>query len=73
MKGKNMVTIVGMAVVLALLGAGAAISAQDRYTLKVPGGLAFSEFRGYEGWQTIAACHTVAKNQDFVFTAYGKR
>ena len=57
MKGKNMVTIVGMAVVLALLGDGAAISAQDRYTLKVPGGLAFSEFRGYEGWQTIAVSH----------------
>jgi hypothetical protein len=26
---------------------GAAISAQDKYTLQVPGGLAFSEFRGY--------------------------
>ena len=32
---------------LAVLG-GSAISAQDRYTVKVPGGLAFSEFRGYE-------------------------
>jgi hypothetical protein len=31
-----------------------ALSAQDRYTLKVPNGLAFSEFRGYEGWQTVA-------------------
>ncbi len=27
---------------------------QDKYSLKVPGGLAFSEFKGYEGWQTIA-------------------
>jgi len=27
---------------------------QDKYTLKVPGGLAFSEFKGYEGWQTIS-------------------
>jgi hypothetical protein len=26
----------------------------DKYTEKVPGGLAFSEFRGYEGWQTIS-------------------
>jgi hypothetical protein len=41
------------AVVLALLG-GKAISAQDKYALKVPGGLAFSEFRGYEGWQVVA-------------------
>jgi hypothetical protein len=34
--------------------AGAAISAQDRYTLQVPGGLAFAEFKGYEGWQVIS-------------------
>jgi hypothetical protein len=27
---------------------------QDKYTVKVPGGLAFSEFRGYEGWQTVS-------------------
>src|SRR5881392_1167116 len=41
------------AVALAVL-AGVAISAQDKYTVKVPGGLAFSEFRGYEGWQAIS-------------------
>jgi hypothetical protein len=34
-----------------------ALFAQDKYTVKVPGGLAFSEFRGYEGWQTIAISH----------------
>ena len=39
--------------VLAALGAKV-ISAQDRYTLKVPGGLAFSEFRGYEDWQLVS-------------------
>jgi hypothetical protein len=44
----------GIAVMVAILGAGAAISAQDKYTLKVPGGLAFSEFRGFENWQTVA-------------------
>jgi hypothetical protein len=27
---------------------------QEKYTLKVPGGLAFSEFRGYEGWHLIS-------------------
>jgi hypothetical protein len=42
-----------IAVWLAALG-GLVISAQDKYTVKVPGGLAFSEFRGYEGWQAIA-------------------
>jgi hypothetical protein len=31
-----------------------AVSSQDKYTLKVPGGLAFSEFRGYESWQVVS-------------------
>ncbi|MGA8940115.1 MAG: cytochrome P460 family protein [Acidobacteriaceae bacterium] len=31
---------------------------QDRSMLKVPGGLAFSEFKGYEGWQDIAVSET---------------
>lgn len=31
-----------------------ATAAQDRYTLQVPNGLAFAEFKGYETWQTIA-------------------
>jgi hypothetical protein len=57
MKGKGMLIGVGTAVALAVLASGAAISAQDRYTLKVPNGLAFSEFKGYEGWQTIAVSH----------------
>ena len=30
---------------------------QDKYTLKVPGGLAFSEFRGYESWQVVSVSH----------------
>ena len=30
---------------------------QEKYLLKVPGGLAFSEFRGYEGWQVISVSH----------------
>src|SRR5271155_1737514 len=57
MKGKNMAISVGVTVALAVLGVGAAISAQDRYTLKVANGLAFSEFKGYEGWQTISISH----------------
>jgi len=40
-------------VVLAVLG-GMALAQQDKYSLKVPGGLAFSEFKGYEGWQVVA-------------------
>ena len=51
---RKSVLISGIATVwLAALG-GLAVSAQDKYTVKVPGGLAFSEFRGYEGWQVIS-------------------
>jgi hypothetical protein len=31
-----------------------ALFAQDKYTVKVTGGLAFTEFRGYEAWQAIS-------------------
>jgi hypothetical protein len=31
-----------------------AMAAQDKYTLKVPNGLSFSEFRGYEAWQVVS-------------------
>ena len=44
-------------VVLPSVLAGMALAAQDRYSLQVPGGLAFSEFRGYEDWQVIAVSH----------------
>jgi len=56
MKRRSMLTIAIIAVLLAVLG-GVAISAQDKYTAKVPGGLAFSEFRGYEDWQLVAISH----------------
>ncbi|HMH65027.1 MAG TPA: cytochrome P460 family protein [Rhizomicrobium sp.] len=39
---------------LAVLG-GAAIAQQNKATVKVPDGLALSEFKGYEKWQVIAA------------------
>src|SRR6266576_3514923 len=43
-----------ISVSIAVLAAGVAISAQDKYTVQVPNGLAFSEFRGYEDWPVIA-------------------
>lgn len=58
MKIKSMLIGTGMSVSLAILATGVAISAaQDKYTLKVPGGLAFSEFKGYESWETISVSH----------------
>ena len=57
MKRKGMLVSASIAVSLATVS-GIAISAtQDKYTLKVPNGLAFSEFKGYESWQVIAVSH----------------
>ena len=53
MKINGKVTIAIAVGVLAALGVRA-ISAENKYTVKVPGGLAFSEFKGYEAWQTIS-------------------
>ena len=33
---------------------GIALAGQDKYTVKVPGGLGFAEFKGFENWQTVA-------------------
>jgi hypothetical protein len=60
--------------VLALFG-GTANSAQDKYTVKVPDGLAFSEFRGYEKWQVVAVSQagdvmTVILANPVMITAY---
>jgi len=53
MHRKKTLSIAIAGITLAALAAGA-ISAQDKYTVKVPNGLAFSEFRGYEGWQVVS-------------------
>jgi hypothetical protein len=34
--------------------AGSPTTSQDKYSLKVPGGLAFSDFKGYESWETVS-------------------
>jgi hypothetical protein len=52
-----------------------ALAAQDRYTLKIPDGLAWSEFRGYETWQDVAVSQTesslkVIAANDVMINAY---
>jgi hypothetical protein len=68
-------TLFGVAAIvapgLAVLG-GTSISAQDKqdkYTLQVPGGLAFSEVRGYEQWQVVGPSLTEAANMIRVIVA----
>ena len=47
-----MAMIAAITGVLAVMG-GWAIAAQDKYTVKLPNGLAFSEFRGFEDRQAV--------------------
>jgi hypothetical protein len=58
----GVVAIVALA--LAVLGgrANSAQDKQDKYTLQVPGGLAFSEIRGYETWQVVGPSLTETAN-----------
>jgi hypothetical protein len=53
MKRTAFPAMVIVAVLLAVLGS-LALAQQDKYSLRVPGGLAFSEFRGYEAWQVVS-------------------
>ena len=56
---------IGAAVLIgfgAFIAEPAAGATQDKYTLKVPGGLAFAEFKGYETWEVVA----VSNNQKTV-------
>jgi hypothetical protein len=61
MKSKTMAMIAATTGVLAVMG-GWAIAAEDKYTVKVPGGLGFSEFKGYEDWEAVAPSLTDATN-----------
>lgn len=54
MKNKRMWITAGIALALTALATGAAISATDQEKLKVPGGLSFSEFKGYESWAVVS-------------------
>jgi len=49
-----------LAVLVGVLGS-IALAAQDRFTLKVPNGLAFAEFKGYETWQNVAVSQTASE------------
>jgi hypothetical protein len=59
MKSRN-ISLIAIAASLAALG-GMALAAQDKYTVQVPGGLAFSEFRGYEDWPVVAVSQPEGK------------
>jgi Cytochrome P460 len=56
MKTKHLAHLAAAAASLTVLGI--AFAAQDRFTLQVPNGLAFAEFKGYETWQDVAVSET---------------
>jgi hypothetical protein len=38
-----------------LIAAGIALAANDRFALKAPNGIEFSQFKGYETWDMVAS------------------
>jgi hypothetical protein len=60
MKNKRTTAVVSLVLAFAALGGKAASDSQDKYDLKVPGGLAFDDFRGYESWQVVSLSHSDA-------------
>jgi hypothetical protein len=74
LKNKNIEAIVTSLVPLVIVGSFA-LAAQDKYTLKIPDGLAWSEFRGYEDWRNVAVSQTetslkVIAANDVIINAY---
>ena len=54
MKRKSIQATLFVAVFFFSVLVALALAAQDKYTVKVPNGLSFSEFRGYESWQIVS-------------------
>jgi cytochrome P460 len=57
MNSRSTLTIAIAAAVVGALG-GTVASAQDKYSLKSPSGIAFSDFKGYEDWAVISSART---------------
>jgi hypothetical protein len=51
-------TIIATAVAVLAVLVAAAVYAQDKYSLKSPSGIAFSDFRGYEDWSVVSSART---------------
>ena len=47
-----------MLVILGSAALHARAQSNDKYALKSPGGIAFSDFRGYEDWSVVSSAHT---------------
>jgi Cytochrome P460 len=50
--------VIAIAITALIVLAFTALYAQDKYSLKSPGGIAFSDFRGYEDWAVVSSART---------------
>ena len=57
MKRRSSLTIAMTTAALAVLG-GTVVYAHDKYSLKTPGGISFSDFKGYENWVVVSSALT---------------
>lgn len=60
---RNAVSVFVIFVVLLFVWGNRLLVAQDKYELKAPNGIFFSEIRGYETWQVVAPSYRTDKNE----------
>ena len=65
MNPRSTLTIAIAAAVVGALG-GTVAYAQDKYSLKSPSGIAFSDFKGYEDWAVISSARTERRVRETV-------
>src|SRR3982751_2048624 len=58
MKSNNILKVAAAAAVLAALGTAVYAQVSDKYSLKSPSGIAFSDFKGYEDWAVVSSART---------------
>lgn len=51
-------TVLATAVAVLAVPVGGAVNAQDKYSLKSPSGIPFSDFRGYDDWSVVSTAKT---------------
>jgi hypothetical protein len=57
MNHNSKLSVLTAAVILSALGV-AVVGAQEKYALKSPSGIAFSDFNGYEDWSAVSSART---------------
>ena len=60
---KRILSAIAILVVVLFMWCKDSLMAQDKYELKAPNGISFSEIRGYETWQVIAPSYRTDNNE----------